>query len=99
MKRNRLAAGKCHWTKTFTLHGGGGPMKTECTPRSFGFHQVGGREIVGRFNGGHIASDGGGILLAEVEERFRFVEKFATCFTDHRDQKLIEHPLIDLLKQ
>lgn len=74
-------------------------MGTECTPRSFGFHQVGGREIVARFDGGQITSDGGGILLGEIEARFRFVEKFATCFTDHRDQKLIEHPVVDLLKQ
>ena len=81
-------------------------METQCTQQSlgfqqesFGFQQVGGREIVARFDGGRVTSDGGGILLREIEERFRFVEKFATCFTDHRDQEKIEHSLVDLLKQ
>lgn len=74
-------------------------METECIQKSFGFQQVGGREIVARFDGGRVTSDGGGLLLREIEERFGFVEKFAACFTDHRDPELIEHPLLDLLKQ
>ncbi len=74
-------------------------METQCTQRSFGFQQVGGREIVARFDGGRVTSDGGGILLREIEERFHLVERFAACFTDHRDPELIEHPLVDLLKQ
>ena len=74
-------------------------METQCNQRTFGFQQVGGREIVARFDGGRVTSDGGGILLREIEERFRFVERFAACFTDHRDPECIEHPLVDLLKQ
>lgn len=74
-------------------------METQCTRQSFEFQEVGGREIVARFDGGRVTSDGGGILLREVEEQFRFVEKFAACFTDHRDQEKIEHSLVDLLKQ
>lgn len=74
-------------------------METECTQRTFGFQPVGEREIVARFNGGRVTSDAGGILLREMEERFRFVERFAACFTDHRDPEGIEHPLVDLLKQ
>jgi hypothetical protein len=74
-------------------------VQTQCTQRTFGFQQLGGREIVARFDGGRVTSDGGGILLREIEERFHLVEKFAACFTDHRDPELIEHPLVDLLKQ
>ena len=74
-------------------------METQCTQQSFGFQEVGGREIVARFDGGRVTSDGGGILLREVEEQFRFVERFADCFIDHRDPEKIEHPLVDLLKQ
>jgi hypothetical protein len=54
---------------------------------------------VARFDGGRVTSDAGGILLREIEERFHLVERFAACFTDHRDPELIEHPLVDLLKQ
>jgi hypothetical protein len=81
-------------------------VETECRARSFGFQAVGGREVVARFDGwrvtsdgGRVTSDGGGLLLKEVEDRFRFVERFAGCFTDHRDPELIEHPLVDRLKQ
>lgn len=74
-------------------------METDCSQRTFGFQQVGGREIVARFDGGRVTSDGGGILLREVEDRFGFVESFAACFTDHRDSESIEHPVVDLLKQ
>lgn len=46
-----------------------------------------------------MTSDGGAVLLREIEDRFRLVERFAGCFTDHRDAERIEHPLVDLLKQ
>jgi hypothetical protein len=74
-------------------------VETDCTQRTFGFQQAGQREIVAKFDGGRVTSDAGGILLREVEDRFRFVERFATCFTDHRDPESIEHPVVDLLKQ
>lgn len=72
---------------------------TECIGSAFGFQDLGRREVVAAFDGGRITSDGGGLLLREVEEKFRFIERFATCFTDHRDPEAIEHPLVDLLKQ
>lgn len=74
-------------------------METECRQNSFGFPACGGRDIVARFDGGRVTSDGGGILLKEVDDRFQFLSRFAACFTDHRDPDLIEHPLVDLLKQ
>jgi hypothetical protein len=82
-----------------TLHGGGGFVETQCTQRTFEFQQVGGREIVARFDGGRVTSDAGGILLREIEDRFGLVERFAACFTDHRDPEQIEHSVVDLLKQ
>jgi hypothetical protein len=54
---------------------------------------------VARFDGGRVTSDGGGILLREIEERFGFIRTFAACFADFRDPELIEHALVDLLKQ
>lgn len=74
-------------------------METECRQKAFGFPACGGREVVARFDGGRVTSDAGGVLLKEVDDRFRFLERFAKCFTDHRDPELIEHPLVDLIKQ
>jgi Transposase DDE domain group 1 len=72
---------------------------TECTQQSFFFHKAGRREVVARFDGGPISSDGGGVLLREVERRTRIVEQFAACFTDHRDPDRVEHPLGHLVGQ
>jgi Transposase DDE domain group 1 len=72
---------------------------TECTPSSFAFQGLGTREVVAAFDGGRLSSDGGALLLREVDERLGLLERFAACFTDHRDADRIEHPLVDLLKQ
>ena len=37
--------------------------------------------------------------LKKLEERTRIVKRFAACFTDYRNPKLIEHPLLDLIVQ
>ncbi len=71
-------------------------MPTECTQNSFAFHWQNGREVVARFDGGVITSDGGGVLLREVEKRTGIVRQFAACFTDHRDPDLIGFFLVSL---
>lgn len=74
-------------------------METECTQRTFAFHGLGSREVIARFDGGHVTSDAGGLLLREVEQKFGFLERFARCFTDHRAPDLVEHSVLDLVKQ
>ena len=44
-------------------------MKTECNPEQLEFHTLGRRDVIGRFDGGRITSDGGGLLLREVDKR------------------------------
>jgi Transposase DDE domain group 1 len=61
--------------------------------------RLGGRELVWRFDGGDITSDGGVLLLKKLEENTRIVRRFAACFTDYRSPKQIEHPLLDLIMQ
>ena len=60
---------------------------------------LGGRELVWRFDGGDITSDGGALLLQKLEARTGIVRRFAACFTDYRNPKQIEHPLLDLVTQ
>src|SRR5262249_31886243 len=72
---------------------------TQCIPAALTFHDLGPRAVVATFDGGAITSDAGVLLLRELEHRFRFVEQFATCFTDHRDPRRTEHSLLELLKQ
>jgi hypothetical protein len=61
--------------------------------------KLGGRELVWRFDGGDITSDGGVLLLKKLEEKTGIVRRFAACFTDYRSPKQIEHPLLDLIMQ
>ena len=44
-------------------------LMTQCKPEPFEFHALGSREVVGHFDGGDITSDGGGLMLREVEQR------------------------------
>jgi len=55
--------------------------------------------VESNFSGGKITSDGGGLLLREVEERRRVIGRFAECFTDHRDERSIEHTTQELVAQ
>jgi DDE family transposase len=72
---------------------------TECIAPALSFQPLGPRQVVAAFDGGHVTSDAGGLLLREVEHQFRFVEQFAACFTDHRHPDRTEHSLLELLKQ
>ena len=74
-------------------------MSTQCTQKALPFHPHFRREVVARFNGGSISSDGGGLLLREVDKRTGIIAKFARCFTDHREPTLIEHTVEQLVAQ
>ena len=74
-------------------------MTTECTPRQLEFQGLGRRSLVARFDGGSISSDGGGLLLQEVDRRIRILSRFADCFVDHRRSELIEHSVAELVSQ
>jgi len=74
-------------------------MTTERTQQEFRFKGQGRREIVARFDGGTITSDGGAVLLAEAEERTRIVERFAICFRDQRSPERVEHTVCQLAMQ
>ncbi len=74
-------------------------MTTECNQFVFGFHPQKRREIRAQFDGGAITSDGGGLLLREVEKRMGILHQFSACFTDYRNPDLIEHPVKELVAQ
>ena len=74
-------------------------METQCIQEQLAFQQLGRREVIGRFDGGTISSDAGGLLLREVENRFGIVKRLAGCFRDYRDPERIEHSVEELIKQ
>lgn len=74
-------------------------MKTECNTKPIGFHPHNRHEVIGKFDGGRITSDGGSLLLREVEEHTGIISRFAACFRDYRNPALIEHSLKELIAQ
>src|SRR6516164_2120477 len=74
-------------------------MTPECNQFVFGFHPQKRREIRAQFDGGAISSDGGGLLLREVEKRVGILRQFAACFTDYRNPDLIEHQVEEMVAQ
>jgi|SRR5690349_9689546 len=74
-------------------------MATECIQKSFGFHPLKNREIRAQFDGGAITTEGGGLLLREVEKRIGIVRQFAACFRDYRKPDLIDHTVEELVAQ
>jgi Transposase DDE domain group 1 len=74
-------------------------LQTQCNQESLEFHPLNQRQVVGRFDGGAISTDGGGLLLREVEKRTAIIEGFAACFRDHRAAEQIEHTVRELVAQ
>ena len=73
-------------------------METQCSTQKLLFEAHGRREVSAAFDGGKITSDGGGLLLREVEQRFGVLKSFVTAFTDHRSVHS-EFSVEELLRQ
>jgi hypothetical protein len=74
-------------------------MNPECSADQLEFHAFGRREVVAKFDGGMISSDGGALLLRETELRTGILSGLAEQFTDYRDPARIEHSAGELVSQ
>jgi hypothetical protein len=72
---------------------------TECNQSSFGFKACGSREIVARFDGGTISSDGGALLLRQTDQRLNLLPRLADCFLDGREPERVEHSVQEMVSQ
>src|SRR5512135_3113237 len=63
-----------------------------------GLSPVEGKEIVARFDGGCLSSDGGLLVLREIEHRLAVAERLAACIDDPRDPGSTVHPLADIIR-
>ena len=74
-------------------------MSTQCTPPPLAFHAFGRRQVVGRFDAGRLTSDGGILLLREVDRRLGLMGRVAGCFSDYRDPDKVEHSVLERVTQ
>ena len=72
---------------------------TECIQETFSFTAHFSRRVEAGFNGGQVSSDGGALLLREVDRKINLLGRLGTCFTDKRAADRVEHPLSAMLAQ
>jgi hypothetical protein len=72
---------------------------TECNQESFRFAAHFSRRVVGQFAGARMTTEGGALLLRQVEGKIGWLRRLAGCFTDGRDPARVEHPLAEMLGQ
>ena len=58
------------------------PASDEATPTLPGLSPICGRPIVARFDGAQLSSDGGLLVLREVEQRLGIARRLAGCIVD-----------------
>jgi hypothetical protein len=72
---------------------------TECNQETFAFTVHFSRRVEAGFTAGQVSSDGGALLLREVDRRIELSGRLAACFSDGRAQWRVEHPLAEMLAQ
>ena len=71
----------------------------KCTSNEVELGRLGRRKISVNFDGGDIASDGGVLLLRQVDRRIGLTGSIARVFDDHRRRASVEHGMRELLAQ
>ena len=64
---------------------------TECTTDGLEFARLGRQRVVGEFTGGRLTSDGGALLLQQVDRRLGLVDAVNDCIPDPRDPRYVVH--------
>jgi hypothetical protein len=72
---------------------------TECSGQAVRFSSLGRRRVEANWDGGPLASDGGAVLLREVDRGLGLIGAINRCIADPRDPRRIVHDQETLLRQ
>jgi len=72
---------------------------TVCNPELFHFPAVKRRRVSASFSGGDVTSDGGLLLLRQVDRQLGLSQALAAVLPDPRDPDRIIHPLLTFVRQ
>ena len=72
---------------------------TECNHEAFAFSNCRKRQVRGNFAGGSISSNGGALLLREVDRRMRLTERVARALGDRRQRGKVRHEVVTMVRQ
>lgn len=73
--------------------------KTDCRNQPLLFQDLYRRKVVADFSGGTLSSDGGVLLLRQVDSNLGVSVALADCFDDYRNQVFVDHSVRELLVQ
>ncbi|NEP53166.1 MAG: IS1380 family transposase [Moorea sp. SIO3C2] len=93
------AAGPQEAIDKFDRSGGKKRRRANAKPLKLSFGRLERRAIIAEFNGVQISSDGGLMLLGQVDEHYGISARVASCFKDHRHTSYVEYPIETLVKQ
>ena len=72
---------------------------TDCKEQPLWFQDLGSRKVVADFSGGTLSSDGGALLLRQVDVNLGLTQSLAQCSQDTREQVYVDHSVPQLLAQ
>lgn len=72
---------------------------TVCNTIPIDFSTCKGRKVKGQFNGGDITSDGGVMLLSQVDKKLKLTSRLSRVMNDPRVKKRCDHSTLSLLQQ
>jgi hypothetical protein len=72
---------------------------TKCKRESIYFPAHKGKKVEVNFNGGDVTSDGGVLLLREIDRKLDLTKQISALIPDARDQRYVNHPVEKILAQ
>jgi hypothetical protein len=72
---------------------------TDCSKQPLLFQDLYARQVAADFSGGTLSSDGGVLLLRQVDANLGLTQTLAQCFGDERQQVFVDHSVQQLLTQ
>ncbi len=63
-----------------------------------GFPLLCGKPVHVAFDGGRLTSDGGVLLLAQIERRLGLANRLAKCIEDPRDPAAVQHGIAEMIR-
>jgi len=64
----------------------------------FNFPAVCRKKVTAAFDGGLLTSDGGVLLLAQIERRLGLADRLARCIEDPRDPSAVQHSIAEMIR-
>jgi len=82
-----------------TLNNKGNFAISPCNTTPIEFSSCKGRKVKGPFSGGDITSDGGVVLLSQMDRKLKPTQRYAQVITGPRVKRRCEHSTLTLLRQ